>query len=85
MARMSHIRTCRRAIAAISGFPQSLEAPAGGAGVMDRMTRVAVSEVVLDQAQVMALVGQIVAAAMAQHVRPDIAKSGARSRPWPIR
>ena len=41
---------------------------------MDRMPGVAVTEVVLDQAQVMALVGQIVAAAMAKHVRPDISQ-----------
>src|SRR3954447_26979476 len=42
--------------------PRSLEAPACRTGVMDRVLGVAVAEVVLDEAQVVALVGEIVAA-----------------------
>ncbi len=51
--------------------PQPLEAPACRAGVVDGMLRVAVAEVVLDQPQIMALVGEVVAAGVAQCVRVD--------------
>jgi len=42
--------------------PQPVEVPPCRAGVVDGVLGVAVAQVVLDQAQVMALVGQVVAA-----------------------
>ena len=47
---------------------------------MGRVLGVAVPEVVLDGAQVGALIGQVVAAGMAEHVRPDPADSPSRRR-----
>jgi hypothetical protein len=58
---------------------QPLEAAAGGACVADGVPRVAVAEVVLDQAQVVAPVGQLEAAGVAHHVRVDGRRSPARA------
>ena len=52
-------------------FPQAFEPVPGNAGVMGRVLWIAVAEIVLHSAQIRALVGQVVAAGMAQHVRPD--------------
>ncbi len=41
--------------------PQPFEAMAGSAGVVDGVLGVAVAEVILDQPEIMALVGEIVA------------------------
>ena len=43
----------------------------GNAGVIGRVLGISVAEVVLHGAQIGALVGQVVAAGVAQHVRPD--------------
>jgi hypothetical protein len=50
---------------------QPFEPMPGNAGVMGRVLWIAVAEIVLHSAQIRALVGQVVAAGMAQHVRPD--------------
>src|SRR3954464_6531925 len=57
--------------------PEPLEPAAGYAGVMDGVLGVAMAQVVLDEAQIVALVGQIEAARVAQHMRMD----GAEPRP----
>src|SRR3954468_21681722 len=57
--------------------PKPLEPAAGHAGVMDRVLGVAMAQVVLDEPQIAALVGQIEAARVAQHMRMD----GAEPRP----
>jgi hypothetical protein len=46
----------------------------GDAGVMGRMLRVAVAEVVLRGPEINAFVGKIIAAGVTQHVRPDAAQ-----------
>src|SRR5215210_6935026 len=58
--------------------PEPLEPAAGHAGVMDRVFGVAMAQVVLDEAQIVALVGQIEAARVAQHMRMD------RAEPRPL-
>src|SRR5919199_6929389 len=57
--------------------PKSLEPAASHACVMDRVLGVAMTQVVLDEAQIVALVGKVEAAGMAQHMRMD----GAEPRP----
>ena len=56
--------------------PQPLEPMASDTCVVRRMLRIAVPEVVLHGAQIGAPIGQVVAATVAQHVRPDPAKVG---------
>src|SRR3954447_25180258 len=51
--------------------PEPLEPAAGHARVMDCGLGVAMAQVVLDEAQIVALVGQIEAARVAQHMRVD--------------
>jgi hypothetical protein len=51
--------------------PESLEATARDPGVMGGVLRVAVSEVILDQAEIVTAVGEVEAARVAQHVRMD--------------
>src|SRR5215210_2982630 len=58
--------------------PEPLESAAGHACVMDRVLGVAMAQVVLDEAQIVALVGQIEAARVAQHMRMD------RAEPRPL-
>ena len=57
--------------------PQSLKTPACCSGVVDGMLGVAVAEVVLDQPQVVALVGEVVAAGVSEHVRVDARQASA--------
>jgi hypothetical protein len=52
-------------------FPQPFEPMPGNAGVMRRVLGISVAEVILHRSQISALIGQVVAAGMAQHVRPD--------------
>ena len=66
-----------RVWACLSSFPQPVEAHGGRSGVVGGVAWVAVAEVVLDQAQVVAAVGQREAAGVAQHVGPDAAEAGA--------
>src|SRR3982750_1676901 len=51
--------------------PEPLEPAASHAGVMDRVLGVAMAQVVLDKTQIVALVGQIEATRVAQHMRMD--------------
>ncbi|MFZ0851751.1 MAG: hypothetical protein WAO08_21405, partial [Hyphomicrobiaceae bacterium] len=51
--------------------PQPFEPMAGNAGVVGRVLGVAVAEVILYRPQISALIGQVVAAGVAEHVRPD--------------
>jgi hypothetical protein len=53
---------------------------AGHSGVVGRVFRVAVTEVVLDQAQIGAAVGESEAAGVPQHVGMDVRQPGARGR-----
>src|SRR4029077_11049980 len=52
-------------------LPQALEPMPRNPGVIGRVLGIAVTQVVLHCAQVGALVGEVVAAGMAEHVRPD--------------
>ena len=52
-------------------LPQAFEPMPGNPGVMGGVLGIAVTQVVLHCAQVGALIGQVVAAGMAEHVRPD--------------
>ena len=52
--------------------PQTLEAPACGSRVVDGVPGVAVAEVVLDEVEVVALVGQREAAGVPQRVRVNV-------------
>ena len=54
--------------------PKPLEPTPSDPGVMGRVLGIAVAEVVLHGPEVRAPVGQVVAAGMAQHVRPDPAE-----------
>lgn len=65
---------------ALRSSPQSLEAAAGGAGVVDSVPGIAVTEIVLDQSQVVAFVGEREAARVPQCVRMDIRKAGTPGR-----
>src|SRR5215217_5636412 len=51
--------------------PEPLEPAADHAGVMDGVLGVAMAQVVLNEAQIVALVGKVEAARVAQHVRMD--------------
>jgi len=63
----------------LASSPQPFEAPACCSGVMDGVLGVAVAEIVLDQAQIVALVGQVVAAGVAERVRVDARQASALS------
>jgi len=52
-------------------FPQAFEPVPGNAGVMGRVLGISVAEVILHRPQISALIGQVVAAGVAEHVRPD--------------
>ena len=52
-------------------LPTTLRTDARQRGVMGRVLGISVTEVVLHRAQICALVGQVVAAGVAQNVRPD--------------
>ena len=52
-------------------LPQPFEPMPGNAAVMGCVLGIAVAQIVLHGPQVRALVGQIVAAGVAEHVRPD--------------
>jgi len=60
--------------------PEALEAALGDAGVVDGVLGVAVAEVVLDKAKIVASIGQREVAGMPQHVGMDGRKTGARRR-----
>ena len=51
-----------------STSPEPVE-PAGGPGVVDGVPGIAMTQVILDETQIVAPVGEIIAAGMAQHVR----------------
>src|SRR5262245_46415053 len=54
--------------------PEALEPVTGNPSVMGRVLGIAMAEVVLHGPEVCTPVGQVVAAGMAQHVRPDAAE-----------
>jgi len=54
--------------------PQPLEPASGDPGVMGCVLVISLPEVVLHGSQIGALVGEIIAAGMPQHVRPDAAR-----------
>ncbi len=54
-----------------SVFPETVEPVRGELGVPDRMLNVFVSQVVLDRPGVVAVIGKLEPASMAQHVRMD--------------
>src|SRR3954471_3931511 len=60
--------------------PESLEPAAGHARVMDRVLGVAMAQVVLDEAQIVALVGKVEATRVAQHMRMHGAEPRAPGR-----
>ena len=57
--------------------PEPFETMGGDTGVVGGVPGLAMAEIVLDQAQVVAPVGEIVATGMAQRVRVDVAETGA--------
>src|SRR3954470_659988 len=57
--------------------PEPFELPAYGSGVVDGVPGIAMAEVVLDESQVVSLVGQREAARVAQRVRMDAGQAGA--------
>src|SRR3954447_5710278 len=63
-----------------SASPEPFEPPTGSPRVVDGVWGIAVAEVVLDETQVVPLVGQREAAGMAQRVRVDVGEGGARRR-----
>src|SRR3954467_9671768 len=63
-----------------SAAPEPLEPPAVSPRVVDGVPGIAVAEVVLDEAQIVPLVGEREAAGMAQRVRMDVGEAGARRR-----
>jgi cell division ATPase FtsA len=52
-------------------LPQAFEPIPGNTGVMSGVLGISVTEVILHRPQIGALIGQIVAAEVAEHVRPD--------------
>ena len=52
-------------------LPQPLEPMPGNPGVMGGVLGISVAEVFLHRPQISALIGQVVAAGVAEHVRPD--------------
>src|SRR6478672_4954912 len=66
--------------AMLSSSPEPLEPPAGSTGVVDGVSGIAVAEVVLDEAQVVPLVGEREAAGMAQRVRVHTQQTGTLGR-----
>lgn len=64
---------------------RALETMYGNAGIVRRVLGVAVPEVVLHRPQIRALVGEVVAAAIAQHVGPDAAELRLTPRSAPHR
>ena len=63
-----------------SASPEPFEPTTGSPRVVDGLTGIAVAEVVLDETQVVPLVGEREAAGMAQRVRVDASEAGARRR-----
>src|SRR4051794_3048336 len=60
-----------------STSPEPFEPPTGSPRVVDGVPGIAVAEVVLDETQVMPLVGEREAAGMAQRVRVEVSEAGA--------
>lgn len=60
----------------VARLPQPVEPAGGGTRVMRRVPGIAVSEVILDQPQVVAAIGQGEAAGVPQHVRMDGTEPG---------
>src|SRR5262245_41999096 len=56
--------------------PKPLDTAHGNAGVLGRVLGISVPEVVLHRAQIRALVGKIIAAAVSEHVGPDSTELG---------
>jgi hypothetical protein len=52
-----------------STSPEPVEPAGGGPGVVDGVPRIAMAQVIVDETQIVAPVGEIIAAGMAQHVR----------------
>jgi hypothetical protein len=57
--------------------PEVFKPAAGDAGVVNRVLRIPVAKIVLNEPQIVAAIGEIEAAGMAQHVRPDGRQAGA--------
>ena len=57
-----------------AAVPQPFETMGSDTGVVDGVPGVAMAEIVLDQAQVVAPVGEVVAAGVAQRVRLDVGR-----------
>jgi AraC-like DNA-binding protein len=77
LRKRTEIRTFVNAMVRLSPLPQPVEAHRRRAGVVGGVARVAVAEVVLDEPQIVAFVGECEAAGMAQHVGPDTPQTGA--------
>src|SRR3954447_8867583 len=58
-----------------AAVPQPFETMGGDTGVVGRVPGLAVAEIVLDQAQIVATIGEIVATGVAQRVRVDVAET----------
>src|SRR5215831_1938752 len=63
----------------LRSFPESFKATARHPCVNHRVVRISMSQVVLHDAQIRGLVGQVVAAAVTQHVWVDLGQSGLMS------
>ena len=59
-----------------STSPEPVEPAGGGPGVVDGVPGITMTQIILDETQIVAPVGEIIAARMAQHVRPDRRKAG---------
>jgi hypothetical protein len=67
----------REAVHCGHGDQRPLEATARGTGVVDGVSRVAMAEVILNEVQVVAFVGEGESARMTEHVRVDRRQPGA--------
>src|SRR5918997_3782291 len=59
-----------------AALPQSFETMGSDPGVVGRVPGLAVAKIALDQAQVVAAIGKIVATGVAQRVRVDVIETG---------
>jgi N-methylhydantoinase B/oxoprolinase/acetone carboxylase alpha subunit len=59
-----------------AAVPQPFATMGGDTGVVGGVPGLPMTEIVLDQAQVVAAIGKIVATSVAQRVRMDVAKTG---------
>ena len=73
-------KVCVLAICALRSPPQPFEAPACRSGVMDGVLGVTVAQVVLNDPQIVALVGKMKAAGVTQGMRMNAVQPGALGR-----